>query len=287
MKFLIFLIGILTIGGVSLNVYGESIDEMFNTAEKLIMDKKYVLAIEKYSDILKIEEEDETALLNRAYAFSKIGDYESSLNDFSVVLKNNSENMYAIEGAATILALFDCVSYTDCPPLNGLQLFEDALKRDPTNEDLKMKRDFYLTKIPAFDISETNGDYIVNIQHVTRDKDGRLVSVIQSTGTSILPIKMLDDYLDDKVNDSINFKKEIVEIDAEKYTMWHFEHQLTHSQENRNVYGKTAFEKLITTKSEEGYDVRFNLELLYSIMSAQSVDIGDKSYRIIEVFKKI
>ena len=287
LRFLIFLIGALVIGGISLNAHAETIDEMFYVAEKMIIEKNYVMAIEKYSEILEIESEEETALLNRAYAFSRIGDFSSSLSDFSVVLKNNPGNMNAIEGKATILSMFECATYHNCPPLEGLQLFEDALKRDPTNEDLKMKRDFFLTKIAAFDIPETDGDYFANIQYITRDKDGKLVSVIQNSGTSIYPIEMLEDYLNKREGDSFNYKKEIVEINEEKYIKWHYENSLSESEKERKFYGVTKFERLIMTKSAEGYDVRFNLELLYSIIPAQNVDVGDKSWRIVEVFKKI
>jgi len=287
MRSVLFLIISLTIGGISLSAYGESIEDMFENAERLIIENRYSLAIEKYSDILDIEKEDETALLNRAYAFSKIGDYEASLRDFSTVLKNNPENMLAVEGAATIMAMYECKSYYNCPPLEGLQLFEDALKRDPTNEDIKMKRDYFLTRISPVDIHDTNKDYFVNIIHITRDKDEKLVSIVQNTATSILPIQMLEDYLDAKENISEVYKKEIVEIEGEKYVKWHLEHTLSHSEHDRKFFGKTAFEKLISTKSAEGFDIKFNLELLYAIMPAQSVDVGDKNYRIIEIFKKL
>jgi len=287
MRSILFFIISLTIGGISLSAYGESIEDMFEDAERLIIEKKYSLAIEKYSDILDIEKEDETALLNRAYAFSKIGDYEVSLRDFSTVLKNNPENMFAVEGAATIAAMYECKSYYNCPPLKGLQLFEDALKREPTNEDIKMKRDFFLTRISPVDIHDTDKDYFVNIIHITRDKDGKLVSIVQNTATSILPIQMLEDYMDAKENISEVYKKEIVEIEGEEYVKWHLEHTLSHSEQNRKFFGKTAFEKLISTKSAEGFDIKFNLELLYAIMPAQSVDVGDKNYRIIEIFKKL
>ena len=176
MRSVLFLIISLTIGGISLSAYGESIEDMFENAERLIIDDKYSLAIEKYSDILDIEKEDEISLLNRAYAFSKIGDYEASLRDFSTVLKNNPENMLAVEGAATITAMYECKSYYNCPPLEGLQLFEDALKREPTNEDIKMKRDYFLTRISPVDIHDTDKDYFVNIIHITRDKDAKLVA---------------------------------------------------------------------------------------------------------------
>lgn len=287
MRSILFLIISLTIGGVSLSAYGESIEDMFEDAERLIIENEYSLAIEKYSDILDVEKEDETSLLNRAYAFSKIGDYEASLRDFSTILKNNPENMIAVEGAATIMAMYECKSYYNCPPLEGLQLFEDALKREPTNEDIKMKRDYFLTRISPVDIQDTDKDYFVNIIHITRDKDGKLVSIVQNTATSILPIQMLEDYMDAKENISEVYKKEIVEIEGEEYAKWHLEHTLSHSEQNRKFFGKTAFEKLISTKSAEGFDIKFNLELLYAIMPAQSVDVGDKNYRIIEIFKKL
>ena len=55
MRSIFFLIISLTIGGISLSAYGESIEDMFENAERFIIEKKYSLAIEKYSDILDIE----------------------------------------------------------------------------------------------------------------------------------------------------------------------------------------------------------------------------------------
>ena len=287
MKFIIFLVFLVSIGSISLNAYGESIDEMYNEAEKLMMKQNYAAAIEKYSKILDIELEDEVAQMNRAYAFSMIGNYEESLEDFTTVLNNNPENLVALEGKAVVLSRFDCESYDNCRPLEALHLFETALTINPNDEQLKIKRDFILTLIPAFDIPETNGDYFANIQYVTRDKDNKLVSVIECVHNTILPIKLLEEYMDAKENDSIMFKKEIVKIGQDEYVKWYTEDRISESEEKRQFFGTTSFSKTINTESHEGDDVKFILQLLHCILPAQNVDVGDKSLRIVEFFKKI
>mgnify|MGYP001430988749 CR=1 FL=1 len=104
------------------NAYGDSVDNMHDSAYQLMKDEEYVKAIETYTTILEIKEYDETALLNRAVAFATIGNDKSSLNDFSLVLDRNPKNLIALNGKATILSNFECISYSDCGPLQSLQI---------------------------------------------------------------------------------------------------------------------------------------------------------------------
>ena len=95
----------------SVNAYGDSVDDMHNSAYQSMKNGEYVKAIETYTTILEIEEYDETALLNRAVAFATIGNDKSALNDFSLVLDKDPENLIALNGKATILSNFECTSF--------------------------------------------------------------------------------------------------------------------------------------------------------------------------------
>ena len=275
------------VGGITLNAYGESIDEMYDSSLEYMNAQNFVQAIQEYSKILEIDPKDETALTNRAFAFSMTGDYESSLKDLSKILENDPKNLIAIKGKATLLAQFECDSYDNCRLNEALELLDIALDNNPDDEDLKMKRDFLLSKAEQFDVPDTNGDYIVNIQFITRDQNGTLVSVIENSGTSVLPSRVLEKYLDEKgkFDDTVEFKKEIIEIDGQDYIKWHIITE--YDNEERFWRGTVSLEKRVDTKSDEGYDVTFFKEILRAIIPAQGYDEGYQTISILEFFKKI
>ena len=287
MKIVLFLIFAIMFGGITLNAYGESIDEMHNSALEYMNTQNFVQAIQEYSKILEVEPKDETALLNRAFAFTMVNDHESGVKDLSQVLENNPKNLMALKGIATLLAQFECESYDNCRPNEALELLDVALEDNPDDEDLKMKRDFLLSKAEQFDVPDTNGDYIVNIQFITRDQNGTLVSVIENSGTSVLPSRILEKYLDEKgkFDNTVEFKKEIVEINGQDYMKWHIVTE--YKNEERFWRGTVSLEKRVDTKSDEGYDVLFFKEILRAIIPAQGYDVGYGTISILEFFKKI
>tara|TARA_Y100000590_G_scaffold66743_1_gene72349 strand:- start:2577 stop:3440 length:864 start_codon:yes stop_codon:yes gene_type:complete len=287
MNFVIFLIASVIVVGITLNAYGESIDEMHNSALEYMDMQNFVQAIQEYSKILELDSDDETALINRAFAFTMIEEYELGIKDLTKVLENDPKNLIALKGKATILAQFTCESYDNCRPNEAFELLDDALENNPNDEDLKMKRDYLLTKAEHFDIQETNGDYIVNIQFITRDQNGMLVSVIENSRTSIFPSRILENYLDERENwvNAAEFKKEIVKIAGNDYMKWHIVTE--HNNEKRFWKGALILEKRVDAKSAEGYDILFFKEMLHTILPAQVYDQGDQTLKIIEVFKKI
>ena len=273
--------------GITLNAYGETIDEMHDSALQYMNMQNFPQAIQNYSKILEVDPNDETALFNRAFAFTQIKDYESGISDLTKILDNDPKNLMALKGKATLLAQFECESYENCRPNEALELLDVALDENPNDEDLKMKRDFLFSKSEQFDVRETNGDYIVNIQFITRDQNGTLVSVIENSGTSVIPSRVLDKYLDEKgtFTDTVEFKKEIVEIDGHDYMKWHIVTEYVNDE--RFWRGTVSLEKRVDTKSEEGYDVIFWKEVLRALIPAQGYDDGYTTVSILELFKKI
>jgi len=273
--------------GITLNAYGETIDEMHDSALQYMNMQNFPQAIQNYSKILEVDPNDETALFNRAFGFTQIKDYESGISDLTKILDNDPKNLMALKGKATLLAQFECESYENCRPNEALELLDVALDENPNDEDLKMKRDFLFSKSEQFDVRETNGDYIVNIQFITRDQNGTLVSVIENSGTSVIPSRVLDKYLDEKgtFTDTVEFKKEIVEIDGHDYMKWHIVTEYVNDE--RFWRGTVSLEKRVDTKSEEGYDVTFWKEVLRALIPAQGYDDGYTTVSILELFKKI
>lgn len=273
--------------GITLNAYGETIDEMHDSALQYMNMQNFPQAIQNYSKILEVDPNDETALFNRAFAFTQIKDYESGISDLTKILDNDPKNLMALKGKATLLAQFECESYENCRLNEALELLDVALDENPNDEDLKMKRDFLFSKSEQFDVRETNGDYIVNIQFITRDQNGTLVSVIENSGTSVIPSRVLDKYLDEKgtFTDTVEFKKEIVEIDGHDYMKWHIVTEYVNDE--RFWRGTVSLEKRVDTKSEEGYDVTFWKEVLRALIPAQGYDDGYTTVSILELFKKI
>ena len=287
MKFVILLILSVMFTGITLNTYGISVDEIHDSALEYMNAQEFVQAIQEYSKILEVEPMDETALINRAFAFTMINDYESAIEDYDRILENDPGNLIATKGKATILAQFECESYNNCRPNEALELLDVALENNPNDEDLKMKRDYLLAISEQFDIQDTNGDYIVEIQFITRDQNGMLVSVIENSGASILPSRILQNYLEEKENfkHMIEFKKEVVKIDGSDYMKW-----LIVTEYDNNVRywnGAVSLVERVNAKSDEGYDVLFFKEVLRAIIPAQLYDEGYKTSSIMEVFKKI
>ena len=293
-NFLLILSCTIIISCFSVSAYGDSVDDIHNYAYGLMQNEEYTKAIETYSTILELKEYDETALINRAIAFAKIENYESSLNDFSFILDKDSENLTALQGKAIILSDFECVSYSNCGPLQSLQIFEKMLEIDPENEEIQLKRNLMFkrglsdnSKFASFDVRKTNGDYIVNVQQIVRDKNGSLVSVIENAGTDISPTLLTEKFLDDRESMSTNFKKEIVRIGENDYIKWHYEMIMSDSEEKRTFFGSTKLFGTVQDGEENGRKKFLQLNLITSIFPAVNVDVGDTTIKITEVFKKI
>jgi len=275
------------IGGITLNAYGESIDEMYDSALNYMNTQNFLQAIQEYSKILEINPNDETALMNRAFALTMIDDHEAGIKDLTKVLENDPNNLIALKGKAALLVQFECESYENCKPNEALELLDIALENNPNDEDLKMKRDFIFSKAESFNVLDTNEEYIVNIQFITRDQNGTLVSVIENGRISILPSRVLENYLDEKqeFGDTVEFKKEMIEIDGQDYMKWHIVTE--HYNEDRFWRGTVSFEERVNTKSDEGYDIIFFKEVLRAIIPAEGYDEGYETLSILEFFKKI
>ena len=292
-NFLLILSCTIIISCFSVNAYGDSVDDMHNSAYQLMKNGEYQKAIETYTTILEIEEYDETALLNRAVAFATVGDDKSALNDFSLVLDKDPENLTALNGKATILSNFECISYNDCGPLQSLQTLEKMLEIDPDNEEILLKRNFMFkkgmdddTKFASFDVRNTNGDYIVNIQQIVRDNNGNLVSVIENAGTDISPTLLTEKYLDSREEVAEYFKKEIVKIGDDDYIKWRYEVIMSDSEEERIFFGANKSRETVPDGEDNRGKKFMQVNLITSIFPAVNVDVGDTTIKIIEVFKK-
>ena len=281
-------------GNISLSAYGNSTDNMHDSAYQLMRNGEFSEAIKTYSTILEMDENDETALLNRAVAFAKIGETELSLVDFSLVLEKNSKNLTALNGISTLLANFECESYENCGPLQSLQILEKMLEIDPENEEIKLKRNFMFTqgfdsipKFAMFDVRETNGDYIVNIQQIVRDRDGNLVSVIENAGTDISPTMLTEKYLDARETNAINYKKEVVKIGEEDYIKWRYEILQSDSEIERKFFGLSKSGITVSDGERDGRKMFLQVDLMSALFPAVNVDVGDETIKITEVFKRI
>jgi len=293
--FLLILSCAIIVSCFSVNAYGESVDDMHNSAYQLMKDGKYAKAVETYTTILEMKEYDETALLNRAVAFATLGNDKLALNDFSLVLDKDPENLTALNGKATILSNFECFSYNDCGPLQSLQTLEKMLEIDPENEEILQKRNFMFKKgmddapkFAKFDVRNTNGDYIVNIQQIVRDKNGNLVSVIENAGTDISPTLLTEKYLDSREEIAEYFKKEIVKIGDDEYVKWRYEVIMSDSEEEKRIFfGSSKSREIVPDGEENGRKMFLQLELIIALFPAVNVDVGDTNIKITEIFKKI
>ena len=294
MKFAFLIMLLIMFGSITLSAHGNSTDDMHDSAYELMINGEFSEAIETYTSILEMEENDETALLNRAVAFAKIGDTESSLADFSLVLEKDSKNLTALNGISTLLANFECESYENCGPLQSLQILERMVEIDPENEEIKIKRNFMFTqgfdsipKFAMFDVRETNGDYIVNIQQIVRDRDGNLVSVIENAGTDISPTMLTEKYLDARESASIDFKKEVVKIGEEDYIKWSYKILTSDSEKERKFFGLSKSGTTVSDGERDGRKMFLKVDLISALFPAVNVDVGDETMKIIEVFKRI
>ena len=133
----------------------------------------------------------------------------------------------------------------------------------------------------------TNGDYIVNIQQIVRDKNGNLVSVIENAGTDISPTLLTEKYLDSREEVAEYFKKEIVKIGDDDYIKWRYEVIMSDSEEERIFFGANKPRETVPDWENNGRKMFLQLELIIALFPAVNVDVGDSKIKITEVFKKI
>jgi len=194
---------------------------------------------------------------------------------------------------ASNLAELECESYNDCGPLDALQIYEKMLMINSDNEELLLQRNLMLMEVGNFDVRETNGDYIVNVQQIVRDRNGSLVSVIENAGADISPSLFMEKHLDEKEENAEYYKKEIVKIGDDEYVKWRYEIQMSSSEEYRKFNGKTISWQIIpnaimkTTPGHAAELVDLRINLITALFPAINVDIGDSTWKITEVFKKI
>tara|TARA_Y100000590_G_scaffold66743_1_gene72347 strand:- start:606 stop:1304 length:699 start_codon:yes stop_codon:yes gene_type:complete len=216
-------------------------------------------------------------------SLSAFGDTQSNLDYFSSILENNPNDMRALDGKAIILAGLECNSYNDCGPLEAVKIFEKMLVISPDNKELQLKRDFVLAQIEPFNLHETNGDYIVNIQMIVRNSDGMLVSVIENGKSVVLPTSLLETHLNSKEKTSINFKEEIVRIGESDYIKWSYEGKMGPLEERTKFLGGAS--EFVSIQNERG--MLSQIDIITTIFPAIVVDKGDKAWYTAEVFKKI
>lgn len=79
------------------------IAELKEQGNQLFQKSHYEKALEKYNEILKINEHHEPALLNKALTCKRLGQYEEALNTLDKLLKVNPKNSKGLYQKAWIL----------------------------------------------------------------------------------------------------------------------------------------------------------------------------------------
>jgi len=224
---------------------------------------------------------------------SVFADVENTIDDFSSILENDPQNLIALEGKAQILAELDCKSYLNCPPLEALHIYEKMLMISPENDEWEMKRNTMLMKVGTFDYRKTNGEYIVNVQQIVRDKNGALVSVIENAGANILPTTFTEKYLDEREKISIEFFKDRITIGQDEYVRWYYVTEMSTYEKERKFFGKNVIRETIPDailKETPGFAPRMvdiRVAIMYSLFPAINVDEGDSVLKITQVLKRV
>ena len=234
-----------------------------------------------------------TALVFVGITASVFADTDRILDDFSSILEKEPQNLIALEGKAGILAELDCNSYSDCPPLEALHIYEKMLMISPENKEWEMKRNSMFMEVGTFDYRKTNGEYIVNVQQIVRDKNGVLVSVIENAGANILPTAFTEKYLDEREKFSTEYNKDRVTIGQDEYIRWYFVTEMSTSEKERKFFGKNVMREDIpdaVIKETPGFApsmVDIRIAVMYSLFPAINVDEGDSVLKITQVLKRV
>ena len=294
----------------------ESVEELHDVAYQFMKSGNFSDAIDTYSKILEMQPNDEQALLNRAIAYThaeewkikpvnvgvrmvthqgtvphyphqdiQVDRFDEAIRDLDSVLLLNPNNKKALNKKAFILVKLDCVSYKKCGPLESLRILEQMLESDPNNNELENQRNFVLTNVPSFNVGDTDGDYIVRAQHILKDSEGSLVSVIDGVNSRVVPTRLLEEYLDGEKEFLQNLEKKIVSIEGEQYVKWRYE--ISGVENKRGFFGKWGIYTPITIKDVEERNRVAELELASTMTPAVVTDKGDHYLIIIEVLKKI
>ena len=263
----------------------ESVEELHDAAYQFMKSENFSDAIDTYSKILELQPKDEQALLNRAIAYTQVDRFDQALWDLDSFLMLNPNNKKALNGKAFILEKLDCISYKKCGPLESLRILEELLESDPTNNELENQRNFVLTNVPSFYVRATDGDYLVRFQQILKDSEGSLVSVIDGVASEVIPTRLLDEYLDEKMDTVDIFEKEIVSIEGEQYVKWRYE--ISGIENEGSFYGKWEIITQITVEDVKEQKTEFELELARGITPAIVTEKGDHYLIIVEILKKI
>ena len=316
MKTLIIAILIAFSFSVIFSANAESVDELHDKAYQFMKSGNFSDAIDTYSKILEMQPNDEQALLNRAIAYThaeewkikpvnvgvrmvthqgtvphyphqdiQVDRFDEAIRDLDSVLLLNPNNKKALNKKAFILVKLDCVSYKKCGPLESLRILEQMLESDPNNNELENQRNFVLTNVPSFNVGDTDGDYIVRAQHILKDSEGSLVSVIDGVNSRVVPTRLLEEYLDGEKEFLQNLEKKIVSIEGEQYVKWRYE--ISGVENKRGFFGKWGIYTPITIEDVEERNRVAELELASTMTPAVVTDKGDHYLIIIEVLKKI
>ena len=294
----------------------ESVEELHDVAYQFMKSGNFSDAIDTYSKILEMQPNDEQALLNRAIAYThaeewkikpvnvgvrmvthqgtvphyphqdiQVDRFDEAIRDLDSVLLLNPNNKKALNKKAFILVKLDCVSYKKCGPLESLRILEQMLESDPNNNELENQRNFVLTNVPSFNVGDTDGDYIVRAQHILKDSEGSLVSVIDGVNSRVVPTRLLEEYLDGEKEFLQNLEKKIVSIEGEQYVKWRYE--ISGVENKRGFFGKWGIYTPITIEDVEERNRVAELELVSTMTPAVVTDKGDHYLIIVEILKKI
>ena len=295
-------VGVIILTSFSLTAYAENENEILKLHEngyQMLINGNFPEAIEIYDKIIKMSPNDEKALLNRAASYHQASNIENSLRDLDTILEIYPRNVFALEGKAIILGNFDCNSYDDCGPLKALLYLERILEIEPDNSEITLKRNELFRKTKLF--QATDNEYIVNLQYINRDSEGRLVSVTESVYNGIIPSKMLYLFLDQIVEKQdtvlhmdggkrtqekiIYAEKNFVNIDGEKYERWYYEVEQNHDK--RIFWTKSSIFIEFTEFAEDNLVRDIIVKLVDGNFPAIVVDVGDTSTEVYEILKRV
>ena len=148
----------------------ETTEDLFNDAMLAINASNYEEAIGIFDKILEIDPSNIVTLSNRGSALIEIERYDEAILSLDKILSIQPTNIQALNNKG--VALMKLQKYEEAK-----LIFDKILEIDPEHKNAKVNRFLALSEIGDKKVPD---HYLVQLQVQVRDRDGKLVGVIDT-----------------------------------------------------------------------------------------------------------
>ena len=180
------------------------IEELHKESAILVSQERYNDALNVFDHILEIDPNNVKALNHKGAVLVKIENFQQSLEYFNKALELQPSDIKILKNKA--ISLTSLKEYA-----NAISTYETILQIEPKNKWAEEERNYLLLKVDL-QKTETQEKYLIHVNAVIRNSDGKLISVFENIASDFLPSNLTDKFLDEYF-----ISEEIIIINNKKY----------------------------------------------------------------------